>query len=85
MIALIAGEAKEAFFENGVLAVPQCQRKAQPLMVVGNPGQAIFAPAIGPGTRLVVRKKVPGGAVGAIVFTDCAPLAFREDGPQRRQ
>ncbi len=45
-------------------------------MVITDPGQTIFAPAIGPGAGMVMRKKVLRGAVGTVVFAHRAPLAF---------
>ncbi len=35
VVALAVGQAEEAFLENGVLAVPQGQGEAEPLLVVG--------------------------------------------------
>ena len=76
MVAFVAGEAKQALFENGIVAVPQGQGKTQALMIIGNAGQAILAPAIGAGAGLVVGEIVPGSAIRAIVFPNGAPLAL---------
>src|SRR5262249_37642731 len=78
VIAFAVGQPEQAFLQDGVLAVPEGQREAEPLLVVGNAGQAVFAPAIGAGARLVVAEIIPGVAVLAVVFADRAPLAFAE-------
>ena len=47
VIAFAVGQPEQAFLENRILAVPQRQREAKPLLVVGDAGQTILAPAIG--------------------------------------
>src|SRR5262245_9291489 len=47
VVGFAVGQAKKALFENRVLAVPQRQRKTEPLVVVGKTGQTVLAPAIG--------------------------------------
>ena len=47
MVALAVGQAEEPFLEDRVLAVPEREGEAEPLLVVGDPGQSVFAPAIG--------------------------------------
>ncbi len=46
VVAFAVGQAKQALLQNRVAAVPQSERKAEPLLVVRDPGDAIFAPAI---------------------------------------
>jgi hypothetical protein len=48
VVALAVGQTKEPLFEDRVLTVPQRQRKAEQLFVVGETGQPVFAPRIGP-------------------------------------
>ena len=81
MVPFAPGEPEEAFFENRIPAIPQGQGKTESLMVVADPGQTVFAPAVGPGAGMVMRKKVPRGAVGTVVFAHRAPLAFGEVRP----
>ena len=81
VIALAVGQAEEAFLEDGVLAVPQGQGEAEPLLVVGDAGQAVLAPAIGAGAGLVVAEVIPGVAAFAVVLADGSPLAFAEVRP----
>jgi hypothetical protein len=60
VVALRVGQPEKSFFENRVLAVPQRQREAQALVVVGETCQTVLAPAIRPGARLIVAEVVPG-------------------------
>src|SRR4029077_6155642 len=52
--------------------------ETEPLLVVANSGQAIFAPAIGPRTRLLMRQIVPGITVRAIILAHRSPLPIAE-------
>ena len=70
VVAFAVGQAEQAFLQDRVAAIPQRQRKAEPLLVVGDAGQAIFTPAIGAGARLVVSEVVPGVAI-----VRCSPRA----------
>ena len=67
VIALAVGQAEEAFLEDRIFAVPQGQGEAEPLLVVGDAGQAVLAPAVG-GGGLVVAEVVPGVATFAVVL-----------------
>jgi hypothetical protein len=40
VVPLAVGQPEEAFFEDGILPVPQRQREAEPLLVVGDPAQS---------------------------------------------
>ncbi len=80
MVALGAAQAEQPLLQYRVGAVPQRQRKAQPLRVVADACYAVFAPAVGARARLVVRQVVPGVAVGAVVLAHRAPLAFADIG-----
>src|SRR5262252_3340961 len=81
MVPFAPSESEEAFFEDRVPAIPQGQGKTEPLMVITDPGQTVFAPAVGPGAGMVMRKKVPRGAGGTVVFAYRTPLAFGEVRP----
>jgi hypothetical protein len=80
VVALAVGQPEETLLENGVLAVPQGQREAQVLFVVGNAGDAVFAPAVGPRSRLIVGEEVPGVAVLAVILAHGTPLALAQVG-----
>jgi hypothetical protein len=81
VIALAVGQAEQPLLEDRVLAVPQGNRKAQPLVVVAETGKPILAPVIGARAGLVVGKVAPCIAVLAVVLADGAPLALAEVRP----
>ena len=57
MIAFIAGEAKEPFFQDRITAIPERQGKTQPLVVIGDASETVLTPAIGSRTSVIVWKK----------------------------
>ena len=81
VVALAVGEPEETFLQDRVALVPERQREAQALLVVADPAQTVFAPAIGAGARLLVTEVIPGVAVGAVVLAHRAPLPLAEVGP----
>ena len=52
------------------------EREADALVAVANAADAVLAPAIGAGARVIVREIFPGGAVGAVILANRAPLAL---------
>ena len=78
VIPLAVAQAEQALFQNRVFAVPQRQREAQTLSVIGDAGQAIFAPAVGARAGLVVGEVIPGVAAFAVVLADGSPLPFAQ-------
>src|SRR5262249_3497582 len=78
VVAFAVGQSKEAFLEDGILAVPQGEREAEPLLVIRDAGQAVLAPAIGPRAGLIVAEVIPGIATFAVVLAHRAPLPFAE-------
>src|SRR5262245_22275399 len=80
VVAFRVGQSEKPFLENRVLAIPQRQRKAQALVVVGKTRQTVLAPAIRAGARLIVAEVVPGIAVFAVVFAHGSPLALAQVG-----
>jgi len=60
VVALAVGEPEEALLEDGILPVPQRQRKAQVLFVIGKAGDAVLAPAVGARARMIVGEEIPG-------------------------
>ena len=81
VIALAVGQAEEPLFEDRVFPIPQRQREAEALLIVGNPRQAVFSPTIRPRPCLIVGEVVPGVAAFAVVLAHRAPLAFAEIRP----
>ncbi len=74
VVAFGVGQAEQPLLENGVVFVPQGQAQAPVLGLVGESGQAILAPAVGPAAGMVVGKVGPGVAVGTVVLAHRAPL-----------
>ena len=78
VIALAVGQPEQALFQDGIATVPEGEREAQLLLVVGDSGNSVFAPTIGARAGLVVGKIVPGVAVVAVVLAHGAPLPLAE-------
>src|SRR5262249_44620443 len=80
VIPLAVGQPEQPLLQNGIATIPHGEREAQQLPVVGYARQAVLAPAIGPGARMVMAEVIPGVAVLAVVFAPRPPLAFAEIG-----
>ena len=81
VVALAVGEPEEALLEDRILAVPQREAEAEALLVVGDAGDAVFAPAVGARAGVIVGEEVPGVARLAVVLAHRAPLAFAQVRP----
>ena len=53
VVALGVGQAEQPLLQQRVTAVPQRQRKAQPLLVVADAGEAVLAPPVRPSAWLL--------------------------------
>src|SRR5580700_7432066 len=78
VIALRVGQPEQPFLEDRVLAIPQCQRQANILMVIAESGDAVLTPTIGAAARLVVRQIFPSTSPGAVVLAYRPPLSLGE-------
>src|SRR4051812_727891 len=78
VVALAVGQAEQVLLQDGVLAVPEGDGEAEPALAVGDPQQAVLAPAVGPRRRLGEREVAPGVAAGRVVLADGAPLPLRQ-------
>src|SRR3954471_13643938 len=76
VVALAVGQAEEALLEDGVAAVPECQRKTEHLFVVADTGKAVLTPVVGARARLVMTEVCPGITILAVILTHRAPLAL---------
>ena len=81
VIALRAGQPERPLLQDRVPPVPQRQRKAQPLLDIAEPGQAVLTPPVRPGPRLVVRQVIPRVAVGTVILPHRAPLPLADIRP----
>ena len=75
MVAFGVAEAEEAFFEDGILPVPEGYSEAEVLEEVGDAPEAVLAPEIGSAVCLVIGELMSGIAIGAIIFSNCSPLS----------
>ena len=78
MIALIARQAEEPFFQDRIAPVPHGYGEADVLMPVADSRDTILVPPVGPGSRVIVRKIFPGVAIRAVVLADRSPGALAE-------
>src|SRR5262249_2795374 len=78
VVTFAVGQPKETFLENRILAVPQGNREAEPLLIIRHAGQAVFAPAIGTRAGLVVGEVIPGISPFAVVLAYGAPLPLAQ-------
>ena len=78
VVAFAVREPEEALLQDRVVAVPQGEGEAEPLLVVADTPQAVLAPAIRPGTGVLVGEEVPGIAVVAVILAHRPPLPIRE-------
>ena len=76
VIAFVAGEAEQPFFEDRVFAVPQRQRETNKLVAIADAAKAVLAPAVRTTARVVVGEIFPSRAGGAVVFPYRAPLTL---------
>ena len=77
VVGLGSGQAVGPLLQDGVLAVPERQAQAQPLLDVTEAGQAVLAPAVGLGAGMVVGQVVPRLAVWRCSPPAPFPIAAR--------
>ena len=65
----------------GSLPFHRRQGEAEPLLVVGDAGQAVLAPAVGARAGLIVGEVVPGVSVPTVILPHRAPLPLAQVGP----
>ncbi len=81
VVAFLAGETEQALLEDPIAAVPEGEGEAESLVVVRDPEQAVLAPPVRAGPRVVVGEVVPGRAAAAVVLTHRGPLALGQVRP----
>src|SRR3990172_7235454 len=74
VIAFAISQSEKPLFDDRILAIPECKSKTEILLVVGKTGDAVFAPAICAGARMVMRKVVPGISRIAVILPHSSPL-----------
>ena len=88
VVAFGSGQPEQALLEDRVGAVPQGEGEAQPAAVIADPEQPVLPPAIGAGTRVIVRERRPHRAVRRSSPRGPCPIGARRDtvpsGPSER-
>src|SRR5437764_9944043 len=78
MIAFWTRQAEEPLFEDRISPIPQAEREAEQARLITNAQQTIFAPPIGTGASMLMRKGIPGATIGRVILADRAPLTVGE-------
>src|ERR1700758_2495398 len=81
MIAFLPRQTENSFFQERIALIPKRKREAHVLFPVADTRQSVFVPAVGSGARLIVRKVLPGIAIGAVILAHRAPAALTEIRP----
>ena len=81
VIALRPRQPEQSLFQNRVFLVPQGQGETEAAFAIGDPQEAVLAPAIGPAAGVFMRERAPRVAAGGIVLADGGPLALRQVRP----
>src|SRR5262249_48756478 len=81
VVALVAGQAEKAFFDDGVAPVPQGDGEADARVTVRKAREAVLVPAVGARSGLVVGEVVPRRPAGAVVLADASPGSVAEVWP----
>jgi len=75
VISLRSGYAEKALLQKRVAFIPESEGETEPILEIRNTTDSVFIPAIGTGTRMIVRQVVPGIAIGAVIFPHRPPGA----------
>src|SRR6185436_11524879 len=78
VVSLTTGQAKQTFFQDRIVTVPQREGETDLLMSIRDSCDSIFVPAVSARPSVIVWKVVPGGAVRTVIFTNRAPGTFAE-------
>jgi hypothetical protein len=81
VVSFAVSEPEQAFFQNEVTLVPQRDGKTQPLLFISDSAQAIFAPPVSPGARLIMSEIIPCVSIRAVVLADRAHCRSLSYGP----
>jgi hypothetical protein len=76
-VGLTIRQAKHAFFQDRILAVPQGHAEAQQLLMIADAGKIVLSPVIGAGACLVMREVVLGIPILAVVLANRTPFGAR--------
>src|SRR5262249_7831478 len=81
VIPLAVGQSEQPFLEDWIAPIPQREREAQKLAVVGDASEPVLTPSVGTVLRVIMSEVVPGVAVRAVVLAHRPPLALAQIRP----
>src|SRR5262249_52946376 len=81
MIPLAVSQPEQSFLEDRITPVPQRQRKAEQLAIIGDTGDPVLTPPVRTVLRVIVGEVVPGVAVRAVIFAHGPPLPLTQIRP----
>jgi len=76
MIAFRPSQPEQALLQNRIMAIPEGERQAKTLVIVGNSGYAVLGPAIRPRSGMIMREVIPSRPIGAVIFARISPGAL---------
>src|SRR6516164_2396197 len=81
VITLAVAQPEQPFLEDRVAPVPQRQREAEQLAVIGDASEPVLPPPVRTVLRVIVSEVVPGVAVRAVIFAYGPPLPLTQIRP----
>src|SRR5262249_21390645 len=81
VIALAVAQSEQPFLEDRIAPVPQRQREAEQLAVIGDAGEPVLTPPVSTVLRVVMGEEIPGVTVGAVIFAHGPPLPLTQIRP----
>src|SRR4051812_5346801 len=76
MITFPVMQAKQSFFKNRVLSVPDCNGETKILEDVRYAGYAVFTRLISPAMCMIKRKILPCVSILTVILSNCSPLTL---------
>src|ERR1051325_8203910 len=73
VVALGIAQAEDPLLQDGVASVPEGEGEAEDLGLVADAGQTVLIPAVGAGSRVLVRQVVPGAVLVWAVVLPAGP------------
>src|SRR5215471_15792264 len=78
VITFAVAQSEQPFLEDWIAPVPQRQREAEQLAVIGDAGEPVLTPPVCTVLRVIVGEVVPGVTVGAVIFAHGSPLPLAQ-------
>jgi hypothetical protein len=81
VITLAVAQSEQPFLEDRIAPVPQRQRKAEKLTVIGDAGEPVLTPAVSTILRVIMGEVIPSVAVRAVILAHGPPLPLTQIRP----